>query len=152
MAIEVLLTNGLIATVSNEDADLAQDKWVSLNGSYAKHSGVQGELMHRIVYERIAGRSLNKDEYVDHIDNNGLNNTRENLRLATNAQNLRNRKRHSNNKTGYKGVVAQDGKYRAKITVDGKRISLGMYDTPEEAHEAYKAAAVKYHGDYARFE
>lgn len=152
MPIEIPLSRGFVAVVDANDADLAQRKWVCLNGKYAKASGEGGELMHRIIYERISGIALNKGQYIDHIDGDGLNNTRENLRLVTNAENLKNRKRHSNNKSGYKGVVAQDGKYRAKITVNGKRISLGMYDTPEEAHEAYKAAAIKYHGEFARFE
>jgi hypothetical protein len=90
----------------------------------------------------------------DHI-NSWLDNTNDSLRIASNRNNIRYQKKRSNKKYDLpKGVifVEQSGKYRATIKPDGKKIHLGYFSTPEEAHEAYKVAAVKYYGEFARFE
>lgn len=89
---------------------------------------------------------------VDHINGDGWDNRWINLRKSTASQNSYNRKRKSNNTSGFKGVATlKSGRFRATITVDKKVISLGCYSTPEEAHEAYKQAAIKYHGEFANF-
>lgn len=90
-------------------------------------------------------------EIVDHMDNNGLNNRRSNLRLATYSQNAANRRRNKGKADGYKGVYWCKGKakWRAKICVNQRDIHIGYYDTPDDAHSAYCAAAVKYHGEFA---
>ena len=90
----------------------------------------------------------------DHI-NSWLDNTNEGLRIASNRNNTRYQKKRSNKKYNLpKGVylIKQSGKYKAAIKPDGKNIYLGSFHTPEEAHEAYKVAAVKYYGEFARFE
>jgi hypothetical protein len=78
-----------------------------------------------------------------------------NLRLASRAENAQNRKRHTSNSTGFKGVATFNrphhrAKYRSSIRVNGKRIFLGLFHTPEDAYAAYCAAAKKYHGEFAR--
>jgi hypothetical protein len=110
--------------------------------------------LHRLIMERMLGRTLLPAEHVDHIDGDGLNNHRSNLRLCTKATNAVNSKRRSDNQSGYKGVCFHpfSGLWRAYITVDGKQHSLGYYKTPQEGHEAYKVAAVKFYGEFARFE
>lgn len=164
----IQLTQNQQVAVSDEDADLGNEKWcASFNPRYSnggtyvavRHTyRVLGKRkflqMHRVILARMLGRELVKGELVDHIDTNTLNNQRENLRLATNAQNQRNKRISASNTTGYKGVSYHEHakKYRADITVDRKLIYLGYFKTAEEAHEAYKAAAVKYHGEFARFE
>jgi hypothetical protein len=117
-------------------------------------SGRRPVRIHRLIMERMLGRELLPTEHVDHIDGDGLNNRRSNLRLCTKATNAVNSKRRSDNQSGYKGVCFHpfSGLWRAYITVDGKQHSLGYYKTPQEAHEAYKVAAVKFYGEFARFE
>lgn len=108
---------------------------------------------HRIVW--IMNNGPIPDGYtVDHKDNDPSNNDINNLRLATNSQNTANRRIvYKVNKSGYKGVffVPSVNKWRAQIGVNNKCKSLGYFDNPELAHEAYKKAAVELHGEFANF-
>lgn len=99
-------------------------------------------LMHRLLMQACAGVE------VDHIDGNPLNNSRSNLRLCTHAENMRNRRMHRNNRTGLKGVYPAEGRWRAQIRVDGRKVNLGYFDSPINAHLAYAAASEKYHGKF----
>lgn len=83
---------------------------------------------------------------VDHINRDTLDNRKNNLRVCTIQENLRNQKR-SNNKTGYTGVTVhkQTGKYTAQIKVNYKKIHLGLFDTIKEALSARKKAELKYY-------
>lgn len=76
---------------------------------------------------------------LDHINGDRADNRIANLREATNAQNAQNRKR-KDNKSGFPGVRAENSKWLAEIKVNYKVIRLGLYATPEEAHEAYLKA------------
>lgn len=95
------------------------------------------------------GRELVKDDITDHIDGNGLNNVRDNLRLATRSQNLGNSRLSIRNKFGLKGVSAFRDGFMAGITVNKQRIYLGVYETPELAHAAYVVAAKEHFGEFA---
>jgi hypothetical protein len=88
--------------------------------------------------------------YVDHINCNTLDNRRENLRLCTMTENMRNRGKYHNNTVGYRGVTfhKRDNRFQAQIRIDGKRLFLGYFLTAEDAHEAYKEASIKYHGEF----
>jgi hypothetical protein len=91
------------------------------------------------------------DRQIDHINGERADNRLSNLRLATNAQNCRNQKPRRS-KSGLKGAAWCDTRkeYVATIrTEPGKRKRLGRFKTAEEAHEAYKAAAKIYHGEFA---
>lgn len=89
---------------------------------------------------------------VDHINGLGIDNQRENLRVATHRQNLANRSKQSNNTSGYKGVTwsKNNKKWWANIYANGKTISLGYYSDIKEAAQAYNNGALKYQGDFAR--
>lgn len=93
-------------------------------------------------------------KYIDHIDGDSTNNRIENLRAATQSQNMANSRSKSNNTSGYKGVTYRKdtGKWQSSVMVNGKHISLGSYATKEEAHEAYKAGSLKHFGEFARFD
>lgn len=84
---------------------------------------------------------------VDHKDGNKLNCRRGNLRPATRSQNGANQQRGGKLP---KGVHLVNGRYRAKITVEGRYIFLGSFDTVEEASAAYRDSAIKHFGDFAR--
>lgn len=87
---------------------------------------------------------------VDHINGDGLDNRRCNLRPATRAQNVRNTRNRANS-SGYKGVSWDpiNRKWRAKIGVDGFTRCLGRFEDPWEAALAYNAAALEAWGEYA---
>ena len=88
--------------------------------------------------------------FVDHRDLNRGNNSWGNLRQATPRQNSCNSPRRSHSTTGSKGVYAQKGRFRARIRVDGRLMSLGMFDRKSDAAAAYAQAAAKMHGEFAR--
>ena len=85
---------------------------------------------------------------------NGLkdDNRIENLREATNAENMRNRGKQTNNTSGLKGISfhKRDKKFYAVCRVNGKLHFLGYYPTAEEAHAVYVAFATEHHGEFAR--
>lgn len=107
----------------------------------------------RLIYmhREIVGVRLGSKRIVDHKDGNSLLNTGGNLRIASSSQNNANSKRKK--KFGLKGAYpTAEGRFMSKITVNRVPIHLGVRDTEEEAHGLYCAAAVKYFGDFARFE
>jgi hypothetical protein len=90
---------------------------------------------------------------VDHLNNNSLDNRKDNLRPATRSQNRQNApKRKKNASSQFLGVSfhKEEKKYRARISIKGKRIHLGKFDNEIDAAKAYDAAARKYYGEHAR--
>lgn len=156
---KIPLTQGQFALIDICDIDLVKEHswyaaWNTRTNSYyavAKIPNSEGKRvsipMHRYIM------NPPKEILVDHINIISYDNRRSNLRLATFSENIRNRLLSSSNSSGFKGVYwhTQSKRWRAQITVDGNRIYLGSFLTPEEAHEAYCAAALKYHKEFANF-
>jgi len=156
--IQVTLTNGYATTIDQVDIDLFDTPWqatvkdgkptyvICCNVKFGK------AILHRIILQRKIGRPLEKGETCDHRDGNGLNNTRSNLRVATNAQNSQNKSIYKRNKSGYKGVTwnSEGKKWVARIGFNGKYIYLGIFADIKDAARCYNEAALKYHGEFAR--
>jgi hypothetical protein len=107
-------------------------------------------LVHRICYA-MHYRNDPVGHQVDHIDNSRTNNRAPNLRLASARQNRSNQMLTPASSSGYKGVSRRGSRWIAQITVNYKNNYLGCFDTPEQAHAAYCAAAIELHGDFANF-
>jgi hypothetical protein len=144
----IQLTRGKEAVVSDKDyAYLNQWKWSCSQGKYAVRTiGRRSVRMHRVVASRMG---LGRPSQVDHKDRDGLNNQRRNLRRATKKTNGQNRGPNKNNSTGLKGIHQCGLRWRAQISVGGKRIHLGRFDTQIEAAAAYNVAAKKHHKQFA---
>ena len=106
---------------------------------------------HRLVWMWVTGEDPG-DQDIDHIDGCRTNNAWHNLRLATRSQNHCNRGPQANGTSGFKGVCffKPRQKWRARLNVGYVEHHLGYFDTPEEAHAAYLAAAERLHGEFAR--
>jgi len=153
----VPLPHGLEAIIDVADISIVLDwNWhvrKDKNTLYAarnKLTDVNGKrgstLMHRAIMKARVGLE------VDHINGNGLDNRRINLRTCTKSQNQCNRKVSALSITGLKGVslYKRDATWHARISHNGKRLCLGYYKTPEEAHAAYCEASARLHGEFGR--
>lgn len=148
-----------VAIVDDEDEILAELRWQAhvakkANTVYARRSATSDgrkttEILHRVIFERM-GETLVEGEEVDHVDGNGLNCQRGNLRRATRAENTANSRMKPRNKLGVKGVSrGKRGKrYRARICFQYKNIHIGYYETPELAHAAYCEKAKELFGEF----
>lgn len=104
---------------------------------------------HRIVWEMHHG-PIPVGMFIDHIDCDGTNNKLSNLRLATHAENCRNRRLRKDNKSGEKGVCWDGFSWLAHINIEGTPTKIGRYATKEEAALAYNEAALRHHRQFAR--
>lgn len=103
--------------------------------------------VHRLVLPHKSSRQ----SHIDHVNGDRLDARRDNLRVATPAQNQANRKKAEGKTSRYKGVSrTRRGKWYAQITVNYVAINLGTFACEEEAARAYDAAAVEHFGDFAR--
>lgn len=131
------------------------DEWIFKKYHwFTNHNGyleaVERECHKKVLIHRLIVGCPN-DMIVDHIDGNPLNNRKSNLRIVTRSQNCMNRELHSNNTSSITGVNfhKQSSKWNARIMVNNKRISLGLYDNFDDAVAARKAAEEKYFGEYS---
>lgn len=153
MTVFVPIGRGREAIIDDCDADLVlKHQWDHREHTehcvYAFRRGVVGEDSRRILMHReILG--VPRGILVDHIDGNGLNNRRSNLRSCSHAENMRNRRQRGVFSFPYKGISEHSGMFRARIKVDGKRFISSGYPTPERAARAYDVLALKHHGAFA---
>lgn len=148
------LTQGYVAVIDAQDVPLVEGfRWhakVQRRSVYAarrRRAGSEGSetvRMHRVIADAADGMD------VDHLNHDGLDNRRSNLRVCTRSENMHNQRLSKANTTGYKGVrwSRADNKYVACIKLRGKRIYLGAFDNAEDAHEAYCKASKRLHGEF----
>lgn len=148
---QVPLAGNRIATIDTADRHLVEGRFWHLRGSdrrarYAVcHSKERILQMHRLIMD------ASDDVIVDHINGDGLDNRRCNLRLVTQSQNQWNRRSASGSSSSYVGVSHRgNGRWRAAITKNNKCVWLGTFGSEEEAACAYDVAARKMHGEFAR--
>lgn len=150
MAYTINLTKSKKAIIDNEDyALISQYKWYFLsNGNYActtigGRKNKKTILMHRLIMQ------TPNNMYTDHINHNGLDNRRSNLRICTNSQNQGNAVGYSK-KTKFKGIeLLPSGKWRARINIQGKTKHLGVTCSEIEAAQLYNKAAINHYGKFA---
>jgi hypothetical protein len=154
---EIPLTQGKVALVDDEDFDRVMPyKWHTLtkgNCHYAIRGLWYDGKCHTVYMHRLILDGAATDMDIDHIDGDGLNNTRNNLRVVTHQENMMNRhKRVGSSK--YKGVHFDNSSrnkkvWRAQIRYNGKLANLGRFYTEEEAAHCYDKAACELFGEYA---
>jgi len=149
--IEIKLPTGEFTIVDSEDVDLLKNyKWRLSGAGYVAYNKVENG-QHSIYLHRLIMKCTPMEE-VDHINNNKLDNRKSNLRICTRMENCRKRgkpKRKNKLTSKYKGVSFQSGRYRARIRVNNKELSLGRFKNEEDAALAYNEAALLYFGKYA---
>lgn len=149
----VPLTKGYVAIVDDEDYELVSTfKWYALTPKATDRIYAVSRrgfvYMHRLILGLHPG-----DPYVDHINRDGLDNRRANVRLATNSQNQANNRPQSRpTASRFKGVTwhGRDKLWHACIKVDQRKHHLGYSKSEEDMARAYDRAAVQYFGEYAR--
>lgn len=146
---EIELTQGKIALVDDEDFEyLNQFKWHAIKSRNTFYGcRLRNLRMHREIM-----KVKNTNVIIDHIDGNGLNNQKYNLRICSVGEN--NKNRHTvNNFSGYLGVSRVTSKcerWQANIRVNGKTLYLGSFKDKKDAAKAYNENAIKFHKEFAR--
>lgn len=149
----ITLTKGYEAIIDAVDVPLAHEKhWFAHRNRQAVYAATMvqradGSRMMLYLHATLTGYDM-----TDHVDGDGLNNRRSNLRPATQVQNLWNQRKPVNNTSGFKGVSwnKEKARWRAQIRFNGPRVHLGYFDTPEAAHAAYVEASARLHGEFGR--
>jgi hypothetical protein len=158
----VPLTKGYTAVVDVDDlhivgewqwcASVRRDRKGKIMCVYAERRATFADGTTQVLRLHRAILNPGKGFDVDHIDSDGLNNKRSNLRAATRAQNTMNRRAQTTNTSGIKGVFfeSRSKKWVAKIKLNGKTHWLGCFERKEKAAEVYALAAERLHKEFRR--
>lgn len=154
---KIPLTQGKFALVDDADYDeLSRSKWHAVKAHKTFYAC-------RAALNPATGIKTNKQSMhrqilmpkgnlvVDHINHNGLDNQRSNIRVCSHTENMRNREKNYSNKSGYKGTTwdKHHKKWKSFIHLGGKDKILGYYFCLIRAAKSYDEAASKYYGEFA---
>lgn len=158
MAKEIETTRGYKALVDDIDFEfLSQFHWryhrgYAVRGKYDKATEKRLWIgMHQTVLERKLGHKPTKGQECDHRDCNRLNNTRNNLRLATHSQNMANIPKRLGKSSRFRGVswYKRLGKWQTLIRINGKQVHIGLFNDEEAAARVYDQQALLVFGEFA---
>lgn len=153
--IRIPLSRGFSAIIDDRDLELVSGR------SWYHHVGRSNKTGYALSSDRSQGRVFYMHRVIlglqdpeiktDHINQDGLDNRRENLRVCSDFDNSHNVGLKANNTSGYKGVTWHDpgSKWQARIRKDGRRVHLGLFSHARDAAEAYNKAAAETYGDFA---
>ena len=148
---EIKLTQGKVALVDDDDFEaLSQFKWYAnkIGKTFYVVRKSKDDGKWKTIYmhnEIMCGKGI------DHMDGNGLNNQRSNLRFCTHQENMMNQRKQGNRSSIYKGVsfFKRDNNWEAYININRKRIRLGNFDSEVESAKAYNDKAIELFGEFA---
>ncbi len=149
----IQLSRGLFCIVDDDDFEtLSVNKWCCSTIGYAVRNSPVVNGKSSIIYMHREIMLATTGVLVDHINGDKLDNRKINLRLCTKAQNQRNsKKRVDGLASRFRGVTsAKKGRYKAEITVNGRRYYLGTFLDEEAAARKYDEAAIQHHAEFAR--
>lgn len=149
------LTQGYTAIIDAADVPLVEgyewNAFLSKHTTYVRRrTSVGGKLrnvwLHRVIAQTPDGLDT------DHVDGDGLNNTRGNLRIVTSSQNQCNQRRRDCNTSGHKGVswYKRNQQWRVQIAVNNRKTHIGYFPNIDDAVAAYEKASMEFHGEFGR--
>jgi len=150
----IKLTRGLFAMVDDEDYEmLSHYKWMACKKGSGFYAARNSEIGGRHTTIRMHRQILlpDPDKEVDHINGDQLDNRRCNLRPCTRTQNRHNTRSAAGSTSKFVGVYwdSQRKAWRARVTVDGKRVHVGLFQDETEAAKARDIAATEAYGEWA---
>jgi hypothetical protein len=155
--IELANRRGIVIVDDEDYIELEQSIWYLTrfnDNVYAIRVATEEEVKigypSRIRMHRQIMRVIDSTEEVDHIDRDGLNNQKSNLRIATSSQNKINRAKRDGTSSIYRGVYKSGNKWIAQIHFNKKYHYLGMFNSEVEAAIAYNNKALELHGSDAQ--
>lgn len=156
--VRIPLTRGEWAEVDVRDLAVVEGRnWTTkINGrsvyavTRSDAPGVPGRHI-KLLHREVMGLERGDSRHIDHIDGDGLNNRRSNLRFVTRQQNQTNGRSHRDATSQFKGVgwYKRDGTWQAQIRINGRYRFLGRFDSEIEAARVYDAAAHEAWGEFA---
>lgn len=154
---KIPLSKGKFALVDDEDFEFVnQWKWYFFqrpgsNTYYAKTRMNTGYKIYKNVFMHRLIMKVSKSLHIDHINGDGFDNRKSNLRVVTHHENMLNRSTRINNTSGYPGIYKRENnKFVASISSGKKRVYLGFFSSYEEALAARKKAEDEYFGEFSK--
>ncbi len=142
---KIKIKDGLILVDTKDFKLVSNYKWSRTRDGYViRIENKKSILLHRFLLQP------SKNQYIDHINHNKLDNRLKNIRICTQSQNCMNRKKSNTNTSGIVGVgwIAEKNEWRASLTLKGKFINLGYFKNKKDAIRARQQAEIKYFKEF----